>query len=142
MEKGMPEVQATTYVGMDVSKDKLAVAIATGVTTSAKKIRRSKRAWALRWPGTNPEGSLVARDALLNAKAVGKPRRRMVLIRLEGGDRAPLLHHNEPILLDGRMIGSVTTGAFGHRVGASLALGMIRSENGVDAAFRAMPESW
>jgi len=30
MEKGMPEAQASIYVGIDVSKDKLAVAIATG----------------------------------------------------------------------------------------------------------------
>ena len=30
MEKGMPEAQASIYVGIDVSKDRLAVAIATG----------------------------------------------------------------------------------------------------------------
>jgi heterotetrameric sarcosine oxidase gamma subunit len=90
--------------------------------------------FAVAW---NKPGGFLGRDALLSAKAEGKPRRRMVQIRLEGGDSAPLLHHNEPIVLDGRMIGSVTTGAFGHRVGASLALGMIRSEDGVDADFLA-----
>ena len=30
MEKGMPEAQASIYVGIDVSKDRLAVAIASG----------------------------------------------------------------------------------------------------------------
>ena len=82
------------------------------------------------------EGNKYAHN-VLKAKAAGTPSRRMVQIRLEGGSGAPLVHHNEPILLDGRMIGSVTTGAFGHRVGASLALGMIRSEDGVDASFLA-----
>jgi len=30
MEEGMPEAQASIFVGIDVSKDRLAVAIATG----------------------------------------------------------------------------------------------------------------
>jgi glycine cleavage system aminomethyltransferase T/glycine/D-amino acid oxidase-like deaminating enzyme len=80
-------------------------------------------------------GGFIGREALLRQREAGPPRRRLVQIRLEGGDKAPLLHHNEPILKNGQMIGAVTTGAWGHRISASLAMGYVRCEAGVDAAW-------
>jgi 4-methylaminobutanoate oxidase (formaldehyde-forming) len=75
------------------------------------------------------------REALLRAREAGRPTRRLVQIRLDGGDNAPLLHHEEPILHEGRIIGSVTSGAYGHRVGASLGLGYVSHAEGVTAEF-------
>ena len=48
-----------------------------------------------------------------------------------------MLHHNEPILRDGVIVGSVTSGAWGHRVGASLGLGYVSHEAGVGEGWLA-----
>jgi 4-methylaminobutanoate oxidase (formaldehyde-forming) len=45
-----------------------------------------------------------------------------------------LLHHDEPILCDGSVIGWVTSGAYGHRVGASLGMGWVRSDDPITPA--------
>jgi heterotetrameric sarcosine oxidase gamma subunit len=77
--------------------------------------------------------SFRGRDALLRARERGRPERRLVQIRLDGGANAPFLHHEEPILMDGSIIGSVTSGAYGHRVDASLGLGYVHHPDGVTA---------
>lgn len=75
------------------------------------------------------------RDALLRAKEAGVPSRRLVQIRLGGGDNSPMLYHEEPILRGGQIIGSVTSGGFGHRIGASLGLGYVSHPDGVTRDF-------
>lgn len=77
----------------------------------------------------------VGRDALMRAREAGKPTRRLVQIRLDGADNAPLLYHEEPILHEGRIVGSVTSGGYGHRVGASLGLGYVNHPDGVSADY-------
>jgi 4-methylaminobutanoate oxidase (formaldehyde-forming) len=47
----------------------------------------------------------------------------------------PHLYHNEPILRDGAIVGSVTSGAYGHRVGASLGMGYVSHPDGVSDAW-------
>ena len=70
----------------------------------------------------------IGRDALL--RQVRPPVRRLVQIVVpDAGDK--LLHHEEPIWCGNRIVGSVTSGAYGHRVGATLGLGYIANENGV-----------
>ena len=81
------------------------------------------------------KGDFRGRDALFRAREAGKPRRRLVQIRLGAGDNAPLLYHEEPILYEGRIIGSVTSGSYGHRVDASLGLGYVSHPDGVTADF-------
>lgn len=76
-------------------------------------------------------GGFTGREALLRQKAEGPLTRRMVLLRLPG-DTAPMLHHNEPILRDGMIVGSVTTGAWGHRVSASLGMGYVSNDDGIN----------
>ncbi len=76
-------------------------------------------------------GGFIGREALLRQKARGPIARRLVQLRLQEGPDAPLLFHHEPILRDGVIVGSVTSGAYGHRVGASLAMGYISHEQGV-----------
>jgi 4-methylaminobutanoate oxidase (formaldehyde-forming) len=50
-------------------------------------------------------------------------------------DDGPMLFHGEPILRDGRIVGRVTSGAFGHTLGRSLGLAYLERREGVDAAF-------
>ncbi|HEV7251891.1 MAG TPA: FAD-dependent oxidoreductase [Mesorhizobium sp.] len=76
-------------------------------------------------------GGFLGRDALMKQKAEGPVRRRLVQVKLAGGPDMPMLYHNEPLLRDGEIIGSVTSGAYGHRVHASLGLGYVTNPAGV-----------
>lgn len=79
-------------------------------------------------------GGFIGREALLRQKEAGPPRRRLVQVRLDDED-APLLYHHEPVWRDGRIIGSVMSGAWGHRIGASLGMAYVECEDGVSDAF-------
>src|SRR4051794_26606910 len=74
-------------------------------------------------------GGFLGREALLRVRGAGPPRRRLVQLRLE--DDSKLLHHEEPVWADGRIIGSVTSGMYGHRVKAPLGMGYLRHDAGV-----------
>ena len=76
-------------------------------------------------------GGFIGRDALLRQKDAGTPERRLVQIRIEADGEPPHLYHNEPLLRDGEIVGSVTTGAYGHRIGASLGMGYVACPGGV-----------
>ena len=71
----------------------------------------------------------LGRDALLRAREAGTPIRRLVQLRLL--DDAKLLYHEEPLWAEGRIVGSVTSGMYGHRVGAPLGMGYLRCKDGV-----------
>lgn len=70
-------------------------------------------------------GGFIGREALLRARDVGQPERRLVQIKLT--DARALLYHEEPILLNGRISGHVTSGMYGHRLDASLGMGWLRA---------------
>lgn len=78
-------------------------------------------------------GGFIGREALLRQREAGPVERRLVQLHVETGGIPPHLHHNEPILRDGAIVGSVTTGAYGHRVGASLGMGYVSCPGGVTA---------
>lgn len=86
--------------------------------------------------GWNKAG-FTGRDAVMRARDAGTPTRRLVQIRLDGADRAPMLYHEEPILHEGRIVGSVTSGGYGHRVGGSLGLGYVSHPDGVTPDYLA-----
>lgn len=69
----------------------------------------------------------IGRDALLRQKEAGV-RRRLVNFKLR--ESGPLLYHNEPIWRDGRIVGRVTSGMFGHCVGRPLAMGYVGNPEG------------
>jgi 4-methylaminobutanoate oxidase (formaldehyde-forming) len=75
-------------------------------------------------------GGFIGREALLRARE-GPPARRLVQFRLE--DPGPLLHHDEPIVMDGRRIGLLTSGSFGHSLGTAIGMGYVRHPDGVGA---------
>lgn len=76
-------------------------------------------------------GGFIGRDRLLSLRDAGVSRH-LVQLRLSNDD--VLLHHNEPILRDGQYVGRVTSGAYGHTVGRSLALGYVSLEAGESTA--------
>jgi 4-methylaminobutanoate oxidase (formaldehyde-forming) len=76
-------------------------------------------------------GGFVGREALLKQRAAGTPDRRLVQVKVDVEGVAPHLYHNEPILRGGEIVGSVTSGAYGHRVGASLGMGYVSCPGGV-----------
>ena len=63
----------------------------------------------------------MGRDAML---ARAKPWD-MVLLEIETGDIDPFYSHT--VFADGASVGVVTSGAFGHRTGKTLALAFLRS---------------
>ena len=44
-----------------------------------------------------------------------------------------MMYHEEPVYRNGVIVGSTTSGAFGHRVGRSLALAYVKNADGVSA---------
>jgi len=64
----------------------------------------------------------IGRDAVLAKREAGLTRR-LVQFRLE--DPEPLLFHNEGIVRDGRIVGPITSGAYGHALGGAVGLGYV-----------------
>lgn len=68
------------------------------------------------------KGDFIGRDAVLRKKEVGLSRR-LVQFRLK--DPQPLLFHNEAILRDGKIVGPITSGNYGHHLGGAVGLGYV-----------------
>ncbi|WP_261843103.1 GcvT family protein [Aliamphritea ceti] len=65
----------------------------------------------------------IGREAFIAQKAAGLPDRRLVQFKLN--DPEPLLYHNEPILMDGNVVGYLTSGMYGHSVGGAIGMGYV-----------------
>ncbi len=78
-------------------------------------------------------GGFVGRDALVKARDEGPPRNRVVSLLAE--DPAVDLFGNEPVLRDGEWSGYVRAAAFGHTVGAAVALAQVTCRDGVTAEW-------
>ncbi len=72
----------------------------------------------------------VGRDAVLAAREVPR-RRRMVHLRLD--DPEPLLFHGESVVRDGAVVGRVTSGAYGHHLGAAVAIAALEDPPAFEA---------
>ncbi len=77
-------------------------------------------------------GGFVGREALLAARVPGPPKRRLVQVLVE--DPEPILYGGEPVLRDGRWLGYVRAGAYGHTLGGAVGLAMLEDEAGLPAA--------
>ena len=42
-----------------------------------------------------------------------------------------MLYHNEPIWCDGKIVGDLTSGMYGHTIGTSIGMGYVINEEGV-----------
>ena len=74
----------------------------------------------------------IGREALLALR--DRPlSRRLLVFTLE--DPQPLLYHDEPIWRDGALVGSISSGAYGHTLGRAVGLGYVAHPDGVTEAF-------
>ena len=76
-------------------------------------------------------GACIGREAVLRRRQEGL-RSRLVQFLLE--DPEPLLYHNEPIWRDGAIAGYLTSGNYGHHLGAAVGLGYVKCATGESAA--------
>lgn len=75
-------------------------------------------------------GGFTGREALLAQKEAPR-RKRLLQFSLSAGGDALLMFKDEPILCNGEVVGGVTSAAYGHRTGLSLALGYAHHADGV-----------
>jgi glycine cleavage system T protein len=68
-------------------------------------------------------GPFIGREAVLRKREAGLGRR---LLQFRLTDPEPLLFHTEPIVRNGAIVGHVTSGAYGHTLGAAVGLGYVR----------------
>jgi len=69
-------------------------------------------------------GGFIGREALLRQQESGVSKR---LLQFRLRDPEPLLYHNEPIWHDDAIVGHITSGAYGHTLGACIGLGYVRT---------------
>jgi glycine cleavage system T protein len=72
-------------------------------------------------------GGFIGRQALLEQKDSGLCKR---LVQVALADPHKLLYHNEPIWRDGIIVGSITSGMYGHTVDTSLGMGWVNGAEG------------
>ena len=67
----------------------------------------------------------IGREALLQRKGK-QPKKRLVQFVMESDK--PLLYHNEPIWRDGKRVGYLSSGMFGHTLGRAVGLGFVHAD--------------
>ncbi|MEL6838854.1 MAG: FAD-dependent oxidoreductase [Pseudomonadota bacterium] len=66
--------------------------------------------------------AFIGRDAVLRKREAGLAQR---LIQFKLTDPEPLLYHNEPVLRDGDVVGYLSSGGYGHHLGAAIGMGYV-----------------
>ena len=49
----------------------------------------------------------------------------MRLVQFKLTDPEPLLYHNEPVMRDGEVVGYLSSGVYGHHLGAAMGMGYV-----------------
>lgn len=81
-------------------------------------------------------GGFIGRDAIARQKDEGSfMKKRLVQFLLE--DPGEMLWHHEPILRNGRIVGHLTSGSYGHTLGGSVGLGYVRADEEITAEWLA-----
>jgi glycine cleavage system aminomethyltransferase T/glycine/D-amino acid oxidase-like deaminating enzyme len=78
-------------------------------------------------------GGFIGQAACRAKKAAGPLKRRLAQVLVE--DPEPMLYHAEIIFRNGKPVGYVRSGAFGHTLGGAVGLFMIEAEAPVDDAY-------
>jgi heterotetrameric sarcosine oxidase gamma subunit len=85
--------------------------------------------FAIAWEKKN---GFIGQKALEKNRKNKAQAKRLVCIGIaDQSDTAPMMYHEEPLYRDGVLVGATTSGAYGHRVGRSLALGYVSNTHGV-----------
>ena len=66
--------------------------------------------------------AFIGRVAVLEKRQTGLETR---LVQFKLTDPQPMLYHNEPILRDGEIVGYLSSGAYGHHLGAAIGMGYV-----------------
>ncbi|HAN71903.1 MAG TPA: oxidoreductase [Actinobacteria bacterium] len=85
------------------------------------------------------EHDFVGRSALAQIRAAGTPSRRLVQVRVL--DPAPMVYHAEIVLRDGRAVGYVRSGSYGHTLGGAVGLAMVEADEAITGDLLAS-SSW
>ncbi|MGK6314653.1 GcvT family protein [Neorhizobium sp. DT-125] len=77
------------------------------------------------------KGDFIGREAVLRKRDAGLNRR---LVQFKLTSPEPLLFHNEAIVRDGKIVGTITSGNYGHFLGGAIGLGYVpcRGESAAD----------
>jgi 4-methylaminobutanoate oxidase (formaldehyde-forming) len=75
-------------------------------------------------------GDFIGREAVLAKKTAGLGKR---LVQFKLADPEPLLYHHEPVWRDGKRAGYITSGNYGHALGAAIGLGYVKGRIGESA---------
>jgi glycine cleavage system aminomethyltransferase T/glycine/D-amino acid oxidase-like deaminating enzyme len=81
----------------------------------------------------NKAGGFIGRDAVLDKKAGGPLKRRLVQLLLQ--DPEPLMFHAEVVHRDGQALGYVRAASYGFTLGAAVGLAMIEADVPIDQAW-------
>jgi 4-methylaminobutanoate oxidase (formaldehyde-forming) len=83
--------------------------------------------------GFDKKSGFTGRRALEKQRGKNMPlKKRLVALALrDSSESAPMIYHEEPIYRNGKLVGSTTSGAWGHRLNKSLGLGYVFNKNGV-----------
>jgi 4-methylaminobutanoate oxidase (formaldehyde-forming) len=76
----------------------------------------------LGFTASRKKAGYIGREAVLRKEQAGLDRR---LMQFRLADPEPLLFHNEAVVRDGRIVGPVTSGNYGHWLGAAVGLGYV-----------------
>ncbi|AMS41894.1 GcvT family protein [Aminobacter aminovorans] len=76
------------------------------------------------------KGDFIGRDAVLRKREAGLARR---LVQFRLTDPEPLLFHNEAIVRNGKIVGTITSGNYGHYLGGAIGLGYVPCANETEA---------
>jgi len=77
-------------------------------------------------------GGFLGREAIAEQRSRKLLVKRLVQVMLvDDSAGAPLLYHEEPIIRDGVIVGSIKSGAWGHRLGKSIGMGYVHAPAGV-----------
>ena len=80
------------------------------------------------------KGDFIGRDAVLRKRDEGLDRR---LVQFLLCDPEPLMFHNEAIVRDGEIVGTITSGNYGHHLGGAVGLGYVPCKGETEAALLA-----
>ncbi|HED12645.1 MAG TPA: FAD-dependent oxidoreductase, partial [Gammaproteobacteria bacterium] len=72
-------------------------------------------------------GPFIGRDAVLAKQQSGLSKR---LLMFKLNDPEPLLYHNEPVVRDGEVVGFLSSGSYGHTLGAAVGMGYVPVKEG------------
>ncbi len=78
-------------------------------------------------------GGFIGREALLQRRARGSPRRRLLQVLLQ--DPGPLMYHAEVVHRDDRAVGYVRAASYGHTLGGAVGLAMVAADGPLEQAW-------